>query len=329
VPSTPDAPRRLHVQIVTPRVPDVVTGNVQTATRYVRILRRLGHRVTVTTAYEREAPDLLIALHARRSYPSIRRFAARHPGRPLVVVLTGTDLYRDIHTRAHAQQSLTLATRLVVLQQAGLVELPAPLRPKTRVIYQSAATVRAQPRPTTYFRVVVVGHLRPEKDPLRTARAARLLPAASRIRVVQVGAALSPAMEARVRGETARNPRLRWLGALPRARTRRLIAGSHLLALTSHMEGSANVLGEALAQSTPTPVVASRISGLVGTLGEDYPGYFAVGDTRALADLLWRAESDATFYAALTAHCAAVAPLVAPAHEHAAWQALLAELSSP
>jgi glycosyltransferase involved in cell wall biosynthesis len=186
--------------------------------------------------------------------------------------------------------------------------------------------VRAQPRPTSYFRVVVVGHLRPEKDPLRTARAARLLPAASRIRVVQVGAALDPAQEARVQQEAARNPRFQWLGALPHARTRRLIAGSHLLALTSRMEGSANVLGEALAQSAPTPVVASRISGLVGTLGEDYPGYFTVGDTRGLADLLWRAESDAAFYAALAAHCAAVAPLVAPAREHAAWRDLLAEV---
>src|SRR6185503_3543269 len=126
------------------------------------------------------------ALHARRSFPSIQRFAAEQPGRPLVVVLTGTDLYRDIQRDGDAQQALALATRLVVLQRQGLTELPAAVRPKGRVIYQSAPCLRARPRlPSRHFRVCVVGHLRDEKDPLRTAVAARALPAASRIEVVQ------------------------------------------------------------------------------------------------------------------------------------------------
>ena len=43
---------------------------------------------------------------------------------PLVVALTGTDLYGDIHTSPEAQTSLDLATRLVVLQPMGIRELP-------------------------------------------------------------------------------------------------------------------------------------------------------------------------------------------------------------
>ncbi|HLH21785.1 MAG TPA: selenoneine biosynthesis selenosugar synthase SenB [Chloroflexota bacterium] len=320
----------MKLQIVTPQHESAITGNLVTAARYRALLRRLGHRVTVTAAYDGTPCDALIALHARRSFPSVQQFAAVHPERPLIVVLTGTDLYRDIQSDADAQRALDLATRLVVLQRQGLAELPAALRDKTRVIYQGAPCLRAAvQRPAREFRVCVVGHLRPEKDPLRTALAARELPAASRLRVLHVGAALSPEWAEAARAEMACNPRYRWLGEQPHARARRLIASSHLLALTSLMEGSSNALGEALAQPTPTPVVAARIGGLVGTLGDDYPGYFPVGDTAALTALLWRAETDAAFYAALAAGCARAAPLVAPERERAAWAALLAELPTP
>jgi putative glycosyltransferase (TIGR04348 family) len=319
--------RSLRIQVVTPHLADTPTGNVLTATRYARLLRALGHRVAVAERYAGEPCDVLIALHARRSHPAIQRYAAERPEQPLIVVLTGTDLYRDILVDPNAQRSLELATRLVVLQSQGLAALPERFRAKTRVIYQSAPLLQAQvQRPTAHFRVSVVGHLRPEKDPFRTALAARHLPAASRVRVVHLGRALLPTLGARARREEAVNPRYRWLGGRPHWQTRRLVAGSHLLAITSRMEGSSNVLGEALAQAVPTPVVATRIGGLVGTLGEVYPGYFAVGDTRGLAALLRRAETDADYYAQLAAHCARVAALVSPERERDAWHQLLAEL---
>ncbi|HEY7060606.1 MAG TPA: selenoneine biosynthesis selenosugar synthase SenB [Chloroflexota bacterium] len=320
----------MRIQIVTPQQAGAVTGNWVTAARYRSILRRLGHRVAVTSAYDGADCDLLLALHARRSAPSVQQFAARYPERPLVVVLTGTDLYHDLPTDADARQALALATRLVVLQRQALEELPAAARDKTRVIYQSAPCLRAAvAKSTRRFRVAVVGHLRPEKDSLRTALAARELPAASRIEVVHVGAALSPEWAARAEQEIAANPRYRWLGARPHWQTRQLIAGSHLLAITSLIEGSSNALCEALAQPRPTPVVASHISGLIGTLGDAYPGYYPVEDTAALAQLLWQAETDAAYYAALEAGCARAAPLVLPERERAAWAALLAEIPAP
>jgi len=314
----------MTIRIVTPAGPEDRNGNSITALRWARILKRLGHRVVVAREYDGERCDLLIALHARKSAPSMRRFKRLYPDKPLVLALTGTDLYHDIRTSAAARRSLEMATRLVVLQSMGLKELPGPLRRKTRVIYQSASRVKGRPPHNNGFVVSVIGHLRPVKDPLRTAVAARRLNH-SRLRVVQAGRALDREIEKRARAEMARNPHYRWIGELPHWKTRRLLASSHLLSLTSVMEGSANVLSEAIASSVP--VVASKISGLIGTLGENYPGYFRVGDTEGLARLLKRVETDKRFYRELKTRGARLKPLVHPKRERAAWKALVAELS--
>lgn len=314
----------MKIQIITPASATARNGNSITALRWRRILRQLGHRVSLTQRYNGATCDLLIALHARRSAPSIQRFHRQHPDLPLVVVLTGTDLYRDIRTRPDARRSLELATRLLVLQAKGTAELPKRLRAKTRVIYQSAPRMRRRARLSRNgFKVCVIGHLRPEKDPMRTAMAARRLPPSSRLRVLHLGSALSQEMKSRARAETANNPRYRWLGERAHSKTRQLLAGSHLLSLTSRMEGSSNVLCEAVASSVP--VVAARIPGLMGTLGKDYPGYFPVGDTGRLSVLLYKAESDPVFYRKLKARCARLRSLVDPKRELQAWRKLLRE----
>ncbi len=313
-----------RIALVTPAGPTRRTGNRISGGRWARILRASGHRVTALDRYERERCDLLIALHARRSHPSIQRFRRLHPDKPLVVVLTGTDLYRDIHVDEDARESLQLATRLVVLQRKGLDELAPALHEKTRVIYQSASPSLGRPGDRhRQFTVATVGHMRSEKDPFRTAMAVRSLPSSSRLRVVHIGATLSEGMATRTEREMERNPRYRWLGELPHWKTRQLMARSHILSITSRMEGSSNVLCEALASGVP--VAASRISGLVGTLGNDYPGYFDLGDTAGLKRLLVRAENDLPFYESLARHCAEVAPLVNPEREVRAWEDLVRE----
>lgn len=310
--------------MVTPAPAGTRHGNRVTAVRWARLLRQLGHQVRVRQHDDGDAADVLVALHARRSHAAVRSFRRRYPERPVVVALTGTDLYRDLPGSGAAQRSLRLATRLVVLQPLALRRLPPSVRGKARVIWQSAEPVRAARRSRRRFEVCVVGHLRALKDPFRAARAARLLPAASRIVVLQVGAAMTAAMAAGARREMAVNPRYRWLGEWPRWRVRRLLARCRLLVLSSRMEGGANVLSEAIAAGTP--VLASRIDGSVGILGPNYPGYFPVGDTRALARLLWRAETDPRFLATLQRHLRRRRALVAPARERQAWARLLAEL---
>ncbi len=314
----------MRIHVVTPAPAGSHHGNRTTAVRWEKLLTELGHEVNVAQEWNGEECDLVVALHARRSYLSIERFRRARASAPLVVALTGTDLYADLETSAEARSSLELASRLVVLQPLGIDALPQHARSKARVIYQSAEPPHPEPPEQQTFQVCVLAHLRPVKDPLRTAFAVRALPASSSIQVAHAGAAMSPEMAEEAQAEQRGNPRYRWLGDLPQAEALQLLARSRLLALTSKLEGGANVVTEAVAASVP--VIASRIAGSLGLLGADYPGCFPVGDTPALGALLLRAESDGTFYRELAQRCAALKPLVDPARERESWKSLLAEL---
>jgi putative glycosyltransferase (TIGR04348 family) len=317
----------MTIRIVTPVPAHSRAGNRMTAARWARILRGLGYRVVIEQEYKGGSCDVLVALHARRSFPSIDRFRRQYPGRPLVVALTGTDLYHDIRTSRSARKSLELATRLIVLQPLGRAELAKHFAAKTRVILQSAVPARrVVPPKSEVFEVCVVGHLRAVKDPFRAAMASRLLPSESRLRVLQVGGALSSHMSRRASSEAARNARYTWLGELPQARALELLARCRLLVLSSKMEGGANVISEALAASVP--ILASRISGSVGILGRGYPGYFPPGNTSRLAALMRRAETDPEFYERLKHWCVRLQPTVDPSRERAAWKNLLEELTN-
>jgi putative glycosyltransferase (TIGR04348 family) len=324
----------MKVLITTPAPPRSRYGNRVTALRWARILKDLGHQVTVSQAYEDGDYDLLVALHARRSHPSVDRWRRLQPNKPLIVALSGTDLYHDLKQSKQAHKSLELATRIIVLQPKAFDDLSPHLHARTRVIYQSVRAVQPpipvnNRRPGNVagarnFTVCVIGHLRPVKDPFRAAMAARLLPPSSRIRVLHVGGAMSDEMAARARAEMKVNPRYLWLGEQPRWRTRRILTRSHLCVLSSRMEGGANVLSESIVASVP--VVASHIPGTVGILGEDYLGYFTVGDTRGLRWLLIRAETDPDFLSLLRSKCGELAELFEPERERRAWKDLLREL---
>ena len=140
--ASPPAMKPLRIVIVTPAAPGSRHGNRNTALRWARHLRALGHAAQVALEWDGREADILIALHARRSHAAIKAWKQAHPHRPLALVLTGTDLYRDIRNDADARASLRLADRLVVLQSKGLDELSAAQRAKTSVIFQSVRAVR-------------------------------------------------------------------------------------------------------------------------------------------------------------------------------------------
>lgn len=316
----------MTIRMITPAPRYSRKGNRITADRWSRMLRELGHRVDVSTDYAGEACDVMIALHARRSRPQMLAYRQRYSDGPLVLALTGTDLYHDIHADPEARQSLGLAQRLVVLQAQAAEEVPPAMRDKVRLIWQSVEPLAHRPpKFRRQFTAAVVGHMRAVKDPFVTAEAVRDLPADSRIRVLHAGAALEDEYAVRAEAEQRRNPRYRWLGDLPRWRALRLVARSHVLVLSSRSEGGANAISEALVAGTP--VLATRVPGNVGMLGADYPGYFPVSGVTALRALLLRAEHEPAFLADLEARCAALAPRFAPEREREAWAALLAELA--
>jgi putative glycosyltransferase (TIGR04348 family) len=322
----------VRITIVTPAPRGARTGNRITALRWAGQLRALGHGVRVAERWSGEDCDVLVALHATKSYASIARWRDRRPTAPLVVALGGTDLYQDLPASPEARHSLELATRIAVLQPLAIEALPVEVRGKARCIVQSARSPRRELGPRDallsapdVFRVCVVAHLRAVKDPFLAAEAARLLPARSRARVLHLGAALDAGLEARARHETAANPRYVWLGERRRGAARATVAGSALLVVTSRLEGGANVVSEAIAAGVP--VLSTRIDGSVGVLGTGYPGYFPTGDAAALAAAILRAEEDPRFMAALRDGISRALPLVDPARERAAWQELLLELA--
>lgn len=272
-------------------------------------------------AYEHEPAECLVGLHAAKSAASIIAFRERNPNKRIVLVLTGTDVYRDIRKNGPAKRALQIADVLVTLQPDAIGELPRTLRSKAVAIIQSAAPAARRRRTQGAFTICVLGHLRYEKDPMRAAYALRTLPHDLNVRVVQAGRILDQRYEDAAAREIIRNARYDFRGELSRTAARRLLAGTDLLVQSSRMEGGANAICEAIA--TGVPVVASRVSGNVGILGRNYPGLYQVGNTTALAALLRRAATSATFYAKLQAACGALKPLVSPARERRLWAALL------
>ncbi|MCL5060869.1 MAG: TIGR04348 family glycosyltransferase [Candidatus Thermoplasmatota archaeon] len=313
----------MRIALVTPYGREHRNGNWHTAARWARFLREAGHTVRTQVEWDGRSADLMLALHARRSFASIHAFAERFPSRPLLLALTGTDLYRDIHEDRDARQALELAHRIIVLQERGPDELAPHLAAKTRVIYQSAPDIPRLPPPANIFEVLVIGHLRTEKDPFRAALATAYLPEQSKIRVTHLGGALSEDMAETAEMAQSKLPRWHWGGEVPHRTVLKRLARAHMMVISSVMEGGANVICEALAADVP--VLASHMPGNVGMLGEDYPGYFPVGDERRLARLLSLAENDPGFYAALASHARQRRGLMRPEQEASRLRQAVAE----
>jgi putative glycosyltransferase (TIGR04348 family) len=319
--------------IITPALRADNNGNWQTARRWQRFLAPLlPTRLTQCWPDAQAADDtLMIALHARRSAEAVAAWHARHGDARLAVVLTGTDLYRDIDQDAAAKRSLALAHSLVVLQERGLQALPASVRGKARIIFQSTASRQTLAKSSHRLRAVMVGHLREEKSPVTLFAAARRLADQRDIFIDHIGAALDPVLARQAEETMAMCSNYRWLGGRPHEEVRRRIQRAHVLIHASRMEGGAHVVMEAIASGTP--VLASHIEGNIGMLGTDYAGYFPWNNESALAALLVacrasqsRAGGTYRLLEQLAAQCTRRAPLFAPATEQAAVRQLVSEL---
>ncbi|MGS5085935.1 selenoneine biosynthesis selenosugar synthase SenB [Hydrogenophaga sp. A37] len=325
--------KKPSVCIVTPAFADANNGNWQTAHRWAQMLRahyavRLAKQWPDSNVTD-DGTDILIALHARRSAASVAAWAQAHPHQPLVLALTGTDLYRDIQSDPIAQRSLALAHRLIVLQELGPMALPESLRGKCRVVFQSSTRRATLPKTRAHLRALTVGHLRDEKSPQTLFEAARLIGPDEGIFIDHIGGALDPALGDSARQTAADCPHYRWLGNQPHAATRARIQRAHVLVHASRMEGGAHVIMEAALCGTP--VLASRIDGNVGMLGVDYAGYFPLGDAAALTALLRTAREDQArgggWLTDMQTLCLARSARFEPDAERAALLSLLAELT--
>ena len=320
----------MHIGIITPAAVKSLNGNRATALRWADFLRQLGHRVSVSVQWDGTAYDLMVALHAWRSAESIAAFKKEYPHRPLVLAMTGTDLYRFINSHPEPTlASISAADRLVTLHPLATRVLPKSSHAKVHVIYQSAIALPGGDsapvkRSIKHFDVCVVGHLREEKDSMRVAYAVRDLPANSRIRVLHYGKAHNDEWASYAEQEMKINPRYHWFGEVPHWKIRQAYGRCHLMVLPSIMEGGANVISEAVVAGLP--VIASNIDGSVGLLGEDYAGYFPVQDTNALRELLLQSESDSAYLDKLDQQCRQRAGLFTREAEKQSWADLLKDM---
>ncbi len=313
-----------RIEIVTPAPAGSLHGNRVTAKRWQGFLRQLGYRVPITKSWSGKDADLLIALHAYRSHASIDAFKLAYPNRPLILILTGTDLYRDMANQPEVHESMALADALVVLQKQALRLIPAKWRHKATVIHQSVPQIPKKQKPKGQFSVSVIGHLRPEKDPFCIIRALPYLRSDSQITIQHLGMAMSVEMEKIALQATKQYGRYTWHGEQSHPATLRSLVRSHVMVISSRMEGGAHVVSEAIAAGIP--VLASKIAGNFGLLGKDYLGYFPVGNEKALAKLLYRAETDQLFYKRLQDQIKQLRKLIKPVQEKVAIQKLCAQL---
>jgi putative glycosyltransferase (TIGR04348 family) len=313
----------MKVALITPARLGSRSGNSITAVRWASILRHLGYEILLSDEFNGQSADMMIALNAYRTAGSIQRFRRRYPERSLVVALTGTDLYRFLNSHPERTMgSIEAADHLVVLNNLAHNVLSPDQRHKCFLILESAAPLPNGRRPSVRnFDVCVIGHLRPEKDPLRTAQAARLLPASSKIRVRHYGKAHTNKWAEAAQEEMAHNPRYTWFDEVPHWQIRRVLARSRLMVLSSNIEGGPNCLSEAIVAGLP--VITTDIDGCLGVLGPDYPGTFPVGDTDALRRQLIRAESDPLYLAELERYVQELAPRLSRLEEESRWAELL------
>ncbi|NMT63630.1 selenoneine biosynthesis selenosugar synthase SenB [Marinobacter orientalis] len=306
----------MNITLITPAPPGSRAGNRATAERWSQLLEQAGHRVNIVTEYNGEPCDLFIALHAWRSSAAVVRFRATHPDTPLIVVLTGTDIYDHQHRFPDiTHESMILADCLIGLHHRVGRDIPARFTGKLTTVLQSADRPAPPSGPKAGFDICVIGHLRDEKDPLRAALAARQLPETSAIRVINAGKAHNPEWEDKALAEQNTNSRFRWLGEVDKYAVHQLMNRCRAMVISSFMEGGANVVSEACRAGLP--VIASDISGNIGLLGDDYPGYFPVGDDTELARMLQRIEQSPDFLGELEVRVKELAGRFTPQAEQA------------
>lgn len=306
-------------------------GNSATADRLKNLLQGEGLSVQMEEEWFSGCEArCLVALNARRSVGAVEEFRDAYPDGRVVIVLTGTDINhpdaRDENSETY--RSMRDADALVVLHEASLGSVPSAFHPKCQIIYPSVflpSGVIREPRDDGVFEVVMAGNVRAEKNLPVVVDACRLLPEDLNV-VVRVYGDAEGELAQMLMAATASPLPFQWKGKLSHRDMMDRLAQADLLLNSSTQEGGANAVCEAV--SMGLPVLASRISGNMGMLGDDYLGYFGSDDARELADQLLRCATVFPFYKRLGEAVEQRAPLFLTEVESQRWSALIRELDA-
>ncbi|MDB4397439.1 glycosyltransferase, partial [Akkermansiaceae bacterium] len=268
----------MKVCVASPYPLSELKGNSVTTDRIVAMLNEGGVEARGSHGNDGEPADILITLHAIKGAPAVFDFKKKTPNGRVIILLTGTDIYQGLAEVSQiGGDALQVADRIVVPQEAAIRKLPEKVRGKTVVIRPSLDPIAVKATPSqSPFVISVVGHLRPVKRPFLTIETLAQHPEWSDLEVWQIGQALDAEMRKTAEFWMEEDKRYRWCGGLPREESLALCAKSSLTINSSILEGGANAVLEAMTMGVP--VLASRIEGNVGLLGDDYPGYFEDGE---------------------------------------------------
>ena len=303
-----------------------VTGNFCSALQYQIILQDLGHRVELANRYIEQDAEVLIAINADKNNSHIRKFNSDNPQSKIILILSGTDIYPE--PSAKAIDSMEVGNVLVLLQSHGIDQVPPLYRNKSTIIYQSIEKLSVdseRSKSDSEFRVVLISNIRSVKDPLIASRACRLISPASKLKITHVGYCLDEGLGLELTQENKSNIRYEWVGGLSRLEAMTILSESHVLLITSQHEGAGRVVGEAI--QLGVPIVSTNNLGVTGILGDDYEGYYPVGDAKALSDILTKAEEDKEFLAQLNVHCQNRSSLFDIEEEKKNWEKLINDFS--
>jgi len=260
-------------------------------------------------------------LHARKSHVAIKAVKEQHPDARVILYLTGTDLYRDmVEGCGQCTESLELADAVVVSQEASLNSIPQTYQEKAVVVYNSISLPEqkvSRRREKDLF--VVASHMRAVKQPFMVVDALAGIDDAVRVKLM--GAEIDEGSTIKAREKMLEDERFEYLGTQDYADTIAWMSRSVATINTSLAEGGANSVGESIVLGVP--VLASRIEGNIGMLGEDYAGYFSADSATELGELMHRVCSDEVFLAKLEQQVQQRSKKYSRENERKGWLALL------
>ncbi|MBT6399646.1 glycosyltransferase [Akkermansiaceae bacterium] len=313
----------MKVCVASPYPLSELKGNSVTTDRIVAMLNEGGVEARGSYGNDGEPADILITLHAIKGAPAVFDFKKKTPNGRVIILLTGTDIYQGLAEGSQiGGDALQVADRIVVPQEAALRKLPEKVRGKTVVIRPSLDPIAVKATSSqSPFVISVVGHLRPVKRPFLTIETLAQHPEWSDLEVWQIGQALDAEMRKTAEFWMEEDKRYRWCGGLPREESLALCAKSSLTINSSILEGGANAVLEAMTMGVP--VLASRIEGNVGLMGDDYPGYFEEGGMAKALEAIMHQRVDLDEWSLLLADRL---PLFSRVRESESWLELLIEL---
>lgn len=284
----------MDILILCPIINALETGLYTTARRWETIFRQLGHNVRIASPSDAVTEtDILVALNPVRCSSYLEDLPLSET--PLIVVLTGTDIYNELKKKPNFYRHLESARVLIGLHPGITEEVPERYRSKLRVIVQSAPNQKSRPQNNIlYGQAIFIANLRYFKRPMTVFAAACALNENVNINITHIGDIVDDEYHFWSQPEFHKTvPRYNWLGAKTREDTASALASSDVMLIASSTEGGSNVQSEAI--SAGVPIISSRNRCVESLLGSDYPGLFDTDNHHQLACLIEKFFVDHSF----------------------------------